>query len=810
MRDTLLLDAIPLPATLVDLQGTVVEVNESFLTYARSLGLAGRREEYLGRPVTDLAAGMENGHRINEILQEVLATAAPFRRRERYADRSGRAVYQEILGRVVRDEHGRATGALLLREEVTEAVYEQECQRLVGQVREQVWRMRHVEDVEQVLRAMQEGLRELGIPFGQCGVNVLEGEDGPATVRSLDRDGSGPHSARTASATRVLRQIWRSGVPAYRGDLERDDPFDERRRFADLFGEPVRSVVDVPFSHGTLAVNSTLPHAFSDRDLALLQAMAGVLTEGFSRLDDLRTLEARNRELERQVKARRRTRRALDESEQKYRAAVDAMEEMVHVVDPDLRLLFLNAAFHRRLAGMQWSGEPVGHTIFEVFPFLPLGVGEEYARVFATGQSLATEETNTVNGRRVDTETRKVPILEDGKVNRVLTVIRDVTVQRRLAEELREAQKLQAVGQLTAGVAHNFNNMLQGVLGNIQLAAMTAPAAGREFLADAEAACQRAADVVRQLLVYSRRGGQAAHGKVDLAQVVQDTITICRRTFGGRIQIRVEGSSDLPAVVGDATQLQQVLLNLCLNARDALEESGKPDCRLEIRTSRVEASPSASAEPRPGPYVLIEVEDNGTGIDPQIRDRVFEPFFTTKPVGQSAGLGLATALAIVTEHHGWLDCDSRPGEGTIFRLFLPATVLPTAMALAEAGVPAGGTEAVLLVDDEEPVRLTTARLLERHGYTVLTAASGQDGLELLRQTGNHIRLVLLDLSMPGASGTETLARLREISPALPVVLFTGYAIDRDQHHGVQGILRKPVRLRELLEAVRRVLDNGTV
>ncbi|HKU44407.1 MAG TPA: ATP-binding protein, partial [Polyangiales bacterium] len=304
---------------------------------------------------------------------------------------------------------------------------------------------------------------------------------------------------------------------------------------------------------------------------------------------------------------------------------------------------------------------------------------------------------------------------KQGHPNGSLGAAFDITARKRLEEQLYQGQKMEAIGQLTAGIAHNFNNVLSIILPNVALCKRDAPTLLASRLGDIEHAAHRAADLVRQLMLFARRDAEVKKAVLDPVHTVQRTLEICRTTFDRRIRIELEIGPGVPCVLANAGQLEQVLLNICINARDALEGSANEVPRITIRVAR-NAGESAS----------ISVRDNGPGMDESTRARVFEPFFTTKAVGRGTGLGLASAYAIVTDHGGSIRCESRPGEGTCFEIRLPA-----AAQLEEAN-PAGplapelpqGDETVFVIDDELLVRRATRAMLEHGGYRVLECGDG--------------------------------------------------------------------------------------
>ena len=375
-------------------------------------------------------------------------------------------------------------------------------------------------------------------------------------------------------------------------------------------------------------------------------------------------------------------------------------------------------------------------------------------------------------------------------------------------EQLRRVQRMEAIGELTRGIAHNFNNMLQIAMGNIDLSLEQAPANLRPLLDNAQVAAQRAADMVQQLVVFSQQDLELEHGPVDMRSVLRRTVDMCREAFDRRIDLVLEADQPL-AVRGDPRQLEQVVLNLCLNARDALEEEAGSAPRIFLALDRVPATPEEHrAHPAlgPGSHVRLKVADNGRGMDVDTRQRVFDPFFTTKDVGKGTGLGLATVGGIVQQHRGWIECESEPGAGSTFLVYLPeAEPEASPPPVPEAGLPRG-TETVLIVDDEPLVRRHVRMVLEQCGYTVLEAEDGRSALELFRRERDRIALILLDLSMPGMSGQEVLPQVRALEPAVPVVVFTGYVASEEDFVGVQAVVRKPVRLAALALRVRELLD----
>jgi len=420
----------------------------------------------------------------------------------------------------------------------------------------------------------------------------------------------------------------------------------------------------------------------------------------------------------------------------------------------------------------------------------------------------SADEIEFVDGRVF--ERYSAPMIgDDGTYYGRMWSFRDITQRRNMESQLRQSQKMEAVGQLTAGVAHNFNNMLQGIMSNIEMVDETD--SSRPFLVEATTASERAADMVRQLMLFARQGVQFEPRACDVGDLIERVVEICRSTFDRGFRISVDLQEDLRQTWGDPAQLEQVLLNLLLNARDAIAEvpASRMEKRIDIRAYSLHTE-QPTADTRAGAYIRVEVADSGVGMDPETRRRIFNPFFTTKEIGDGSGLGLATAFGIVRHHGGWIDCDSALGVGSTFTIHLPVVSgdqqqEPTESSESDPPFPAG-TETILIADDEYAVRNPVAMILRASGYSVLEARDGRETLFLLKSESHKIDLVLLDLSMPEISGHEVLKRLRTQHPGVKTVIFTGEPSESDVPDD-ETVLRKPIRLNELAQALRDVLDR---
>lgn len=402
-----------------------------------------------------------------------------------------------------------------------------------------------------------------------------------------------------------------------------------------------------------------------------------------------------------------------------------------------------------------------------------------------------------------------------------LWVCHDITETRDLEMSLQQAQKMEAIGRLAGGIAHDFNNLLAGMIGNLDLL-KTSVCGNQEATEELEAARQaalRASDLVRQILGVARKSRLSLKSS-DANQLIDEVTRFIRHGFGPQLEIRTEPAQTACRINVDPSQLHQVLMNLSVNARDAL--AGRTDGRITLSTHHVVLTPSEIpladvSDELPSRFVRIDVADNGTGIPADVMKRMFEPFFTTKGPGKGTGLGLATTLGIVEQHSGWVTCDSKLGAGTTFHVFLPEDESPfaeeaAAPVVVEMPVPRKAEETVLVIDNEAMVRSLNERYLKRLGYRTLTAVDGRDGLARFEQHSGEVDLVLLDLTMPNMSGPETFRRLRESHPDLPVIIYSGYVVDDQEFATANGsapdaILSKPLALDSLANEVRKALNR---
>ncbi|MDO9123155.1 MAG: ATP-binding protein, partial [Deltaproteobacteria bacterium] len=382
-----------------------------------------------------------------------------------------------------------------------------------------------------------------------------------------------------------------------------------------------------------------------------------------------------------------------------------------------------------------------------------------------------------------------------------------------LEDQLRQAQKVEAIGRLAGGIAHDFNNLLTIIKGNSQLSLMEIKRDDplRENIEQVEKAADRAAALTRQLLAFSRR--QVLEMRVlDLNTTLRDLEKMLRRVIGEDIGLVTFMAEDLGNVKADPGQMEQVIMNLAVNARDAMLKGGK----LTIETTNVDLDENYARNHvavTPGSYVMLSVSDTGVGMTPEVKAKLFEPFFTTKEKGKGTGLGLSTVYGIVKQSGGNIWVYSEPGQGTTFKIYLPRVDEP----LEEAGervvqkeLPCGG-ETILVVEDEEKVRQVTVQILTKNGYTVLEASHGDEAKQICEQHGGPIHLIVTDVVLPGMNGRELAESLASRYPGAKVLYMSGYTDNAIVHHGVleKGLhfLQKPFNLEGLLRKVREVLDK---
>jgi two-component system cell cycle sensor histidine kinase/response regulator CckA len=504
---------------------------------------------------------------------------------------------------------------------------------------------------------------------------------------------------------------------------------------------------------------------------------------------------------------------AVNASEARFQSIIENAAEVLSIVNFDGTRRYVSPAVTRVL-GFE-PHEIEGSHAFDILQEADReGAREMFAEVSAEHGNVRSGEFhyNHKDGSpRILAITAKnlgdVPGVEGVVVN-----MRDVTAQKTLEEQLQQAQKMETVGQLAGGIAHDFNNLLTAIIGRTEFLAQSTNLDGeqREDVDEIRRAAERAGSLTRQLLAFSRK--QLLVPRVlNLNQIVIDTGPMLRRLIGEDVRIDTIRQEDLGNIVADSGQIQQVLLNLALNARDAMPAGGL----LTIETAN--ASPQhpdglVGQEPQ-GEFVMLRIVDTGEGMEERVKAHLFEPFFTTKPMGKGTGLGLSTVYGIIKQSGATIEVDSSMGHGTTFRIYFPRTDAEAASPDVEpAEISPCGTERILLVEDDDSVRMLAQRILAEKGYRVTIASSGLTAVRIFNGAPDEVDLVLTDLIMPGMSGRELMEKVHHVRSRLRVLYMSGYTDDeivrRGLHDPTVWFLQKPFTGAELLTKVRQVLDGA--
>ncbi|HTD51581.1 MAG TPA: ATP-binding protein [Thermoanaerobaculia bacterium] len=495
-------------------------------------------------------------------------------------------------------------------------------------------------------------------------------------------------------------------------------------------------------------------------------------------------------------------------------ALLEALGDAVWIKDEKLRYLAVNTGW-LRIAGRP-QAEVIGKTARDLFPADRAERYEKEDQAALEG-SFAGATVEEIEGpgkeKRLLAVLRRPVVDQMGVVVGVIGIARDVTEQRELEQRLVQSQKMDAIGRLAGGVAHDFNNMLTAIQGYRSLLLTELPErdSRRENVEEILKAGERATALTKQLLAFSRR--QVLEPRVlDLNEVVRNLSRMLSRLIGENIELSFSPAPDLWHVLADPGQIEQVLMNLAINARDAMPRGGR--LTIETRNTQLDGSHWRKDFPvQSGDYSLLAVTDTGVGIPPEIQTRLFEPFFTTKPRGEGTGLGLSTVYGIVKQSGGYIWVYSEPGAGSTFKVYLPRVDAPlsTSDALRPA-TSAGGTETILFVEDEREVRSLVEKLLRLQGYKVLSAADPAAAIAHARGHSGVIDLLITDVMLPGLSGRDLAHQIQKLKPEIPILYISGYSDDAVVRHGNLDagthFLQKPFTPLQLGRKIREILDAG--
>ena len=506
------------------------------------------------------------------------------------------------------------------------------------------------------------------------------------------------------------------------------------------------------------------------------------------------------------------------DAEQRIReqaALLDRASDAIYVTGLDCTIQYWNAAAERIYG---WSdAEAVGRLSTDLLSGDDSQVAAAKVEVLQKGEWTGEWRQRTKKGRSVDVLSR-LTLLRDAhdQPQSILIINTDVTEKKQMEAQFLRAQRLDSLGALAGGIAHDLNNVLAPIIIGLPLIREAARDETARHLASLmEKSAQRGADIVRQVLTFTR-GSEGQRVSLQPKHLIRDMVEIASQTFPKNIVIEDESAKEVWPVLADPTQLHQVLMNLCVNARDAMPDGGR--LRLGVQNVNFEGGEGIQVQgARTGPFVRLRVADTGAGIPPEMVDRIFEPFFTTKALGKGTGLGLSTALGIVKSHDGFIRVDSQAGRGTTIDVYVPAKQQSSRPPFPSSSAPywqRGGGELVLLVDDEGAVRAVARRALEEFGYQVIDCGSGAEAIQAIRTSSVPIRVIVTDMMMPEMDGPTLVFALRAIAPDIPVVGITGVAdaasLGKLQQLNLSAMIAKPFTIGDLLAAVDDALGRKAV
>ena len=702
--------------------------------------------------------------------------------------KNGALIWISENARVIRDANGKVTAYEGTMEDITERKRSELERQITFEI---IHGVNVTDNLDELLYLIHQSLNKV-LYAENCFVALYESASGmfhfPFFVDQFDEAPPPQQVGRSCTA-----YVYRTGramlIPQqifYRLAAEGE---------VELVGTPSPSWLGVPLrtpaaTIGVLVVQHYENEAaYTERDLEFLASVGGQIALAIDR---------------------KRAEEKIRESEARLRVLVEQLPAVLWTVSKELCFTSALGAGLTRL-GLR-PNQIVGVSLFDYFETTDLG----YLPIAAHRRAIAGEPTTFHVEWKGGSYTCHVEPLRtaEGELQGAICMALDITDRRQLEEQLRQAQKMEAVGRLAGGIAHDFNNLLMVIQGYADLLTERL-AEGDPLRRNAEqiqTASQRATSLTRQLLAFSRKQ-MLAPKVLSIHSIVGDMEKILRRLIGEDVQLETSSVPDLGLVKADRSQIEQVILNLAVNARDAMPEGG----RLTIETANVDLDESfshSSVMLSPGPYVMLAVTDNGCGMDVETQAHIFEPFFTTKEKGKGTGLGLATVYGIVKQSGGYVWVYSEPGRGTSFKVYLPRVWDEQTTAGRDRGIDGQtlpqGTETVLLVEDEKGVRELAREYLEMTGYTVIEAENGHTALELAGLHSGPIHLLMTDVVMPGISGRELSERVKAIRPGIRVLFMSGYTDQAVVHHGILEtdavLLQKPFTVAALAAKLRDILN----
>jgi PAS domain S-box-containing protein len=519
-----------------------------------------------------------------------------------------------------------------------------------------------------------------------------------------------------------------------------------------------------------------------------------------------------------EVTKRKRAEEALRRSQKRFALFMENIPALAFIQQPDGKMLFANRRL-TNLLGLD-PGEVAGHHLDQVYPADLAARFQEQDRLVMKNGPQAFEEELVLKEHRSHRQTHKFPIEQDNQPPLIGGISFDMTEMRRSEElrsrletQLRQAQKMEAIGTLAGGIAHDFNNILAAIIGYSELSLVSLPEDHQAHwnLEQVLKASQRARDLVRQILSFSRQSEQDLQ-PVEIGPLVKEALKLLRATLPATIEIRQKIMPQEGRVMADPIQVHQMMMNLCTNAAQAMEDKGG---LLEVELTEAELVPGSAPlehpDLSPGRYQVLSVGDTGQGMDPRTLERIFEPFFTTKRRGRGTGLGLSVVHGIVMGCGGAITVESEPGEGALFRIYLPVLEgeVESRPKLPQDDLVPLGTERVLFVDDEEAIADLGRRILEYLGYQATVVTSALEALQVFEADPESFDLVITDQTMPGMTGSEMVREMLKIRPELPIILCTGYSAvinpEKARSLGVKRFLMKPLDIAQTARAIRLAL-----